>query len=89
TRQVGLELIAEAHDVGVPGLDLDANAAWIDSKTVRNESAPAAEGVQFPRIPRWRLNANVRYQVTPRVLVAMGMRYATRPNTDLFGLQRG
>ncbi len=50
TRQVGLELIAEAHDVGVPGLDLDANAAWIDSKTVRNESAPAAEGVQFPRI---------------------------------------
>ncbi|WP_204266491.1 hypothetical protein, partial [Enterobacter hormaechei] len=36
TRQVGLELIAEAHDVGVPGLDLDANAAWIDSKTVRN-----------------------------------------------------
>ncbi|WP_163284407.1 TonB-dependent receptor, partial [Enterobacter hormaechei] len=31
----------------------------------------------------------VRYQVTPRVLVAMGMRYATRPNTDLFGLQRG
>ncbi|WP_163360490.1 TonB-dependent receptor domain-containing protein, partial [Klebsiella aerogenes] len=63
TRQVGLELIAEAHDVGVPGLDLYANAAWIDSKTVRNESAPAAEGVQFPRIPRWRLNANVRYQV--------------------------
>ena len=89
TRQIGLELIAEARDVGVRGLALDANLAWIDSRTVRNASAPAAEGVQFPRIPRWRLNANVRYQVTPRVLVAMGMRYATRPNTDLFGLQRG
>jgi len=89
TRQVGLELIAEARDVGVRGLDLDANIAWIDSKTVRNDSAPAAEGVQFPRIPRWRVNANLRYQVTPRVLASIGMRYATRPNTDLFGLQRG
>jgi len=89
TRQAGLELIAEARDVGVRGLDLDANLAWIDSKTVRNDSAPAAEGVQFPRIPRWRLNANLRYQVTPRVLASIGMRYATRPNTDLFGLQRG
>jgi len=89
TRQVGLELIAEARDVGVRGLDIDANVAWIDSKTVRNASAPAAEGVQFPRIPRWRLNANIRYAVTPRVLASIGMRYATRPNTDLFGLQRG
>jgi iron complex outermembrane receptor protein len=89
TRQVGLELIAEARDVGIRGLDIDANAAWIDSRTVRNASAPAAEGVQFPRIPRWRLNANLRYQVTPRVLASIGMRYATRPNTDLFGLQRG
>ena len=89
TRQYGLELIAEARDVGLPGLDIDANAAWIDSRTVRNASAPAAEGVQFPRIPRWRLNANVRYQVTPRLLASLGLRYATRPNTDLFGLQRG
>jgi iron complex outermembrane receptor protein len=89
TRQVGLELIAEARDVGVRGLDLDANVAWIDSETVRNDAAPAAEGVQFPRIPRWRLNANIRYQVAPRVLASLGMRYATRPNTDLFGTQRG
>ncbi len=89
TRQYGLELIAEARDVGVRGLDVDANLAWIDSKTVRNDSAPAAEGVQFPRIPRWRLNANLRYQVTPRVLASVGARYASRPNTDLFGLQRG
>lgn len=89
TRQVGLELIAEARDVGVAGLDIDANAAWIDSKTVRNDSAPAAEGVQFPRIPRWRLNANIRYKIAPRLLASLGMRYATRPNTDLFGTQRG
>ncbi|MEZ0136100.1 TonB-dependent receptor, partial [Novosphingobium sp. NRRL B-2648] len=89
TRQYGFELIAEARDVLIPGLDLDANAAWIDSVTVRNDAAPAAEGVQFPRIPRWRLNGNVRYRVAEPVLVSIGVRYASRPNTDLFGLQRG
>lgn len=89
TRQVGAELIVEAHDLGVAGLDLDANAAWIDSETVRNASAPAAEGVQFPRIPRWRFNANLRYAVTPRLSGSLGVRYASRPNTDLFGTQRG
>jgi iron complex outermembrane receptor protein len=89
TRQRGLELIAEARDVLLPGLDVDANAAWIDSVTLRNDAAPAAEGVQFPRIPRWRLNGNLRYRVAAPVLVAIGVRYASRPNTDLFGLQRG
>ncbi|EZP80847.1 TonB-dependent receptor [Novosphingobium resinovorum] len=89
TRQYGFELIAEARDVLIPGLDIDANAAWIDSVTVRNDAAPAAEGVQFPRIPRWRLNGNLRYRVAEPVLVSIGVRYASRPNTDLFGLQRG
>jgi iron complex outermembrane receptor protein len=89
TRQYGFELIAETRDVLIPGLDIDANAAWIDSATLRNDSAPAAEGVQFPRIPRWRLNGNLRYRVSPPVLVSLGVRYASRPNTDLFGLQRG
>ncbi|WP_132387937.1 TonB-dependent receptor [Novosphingobium sp. PhB165] len=88
TRQYGFELIAEVRNV-LPGLDVDANAAWIDSITVRNDAAPAAEGVQFPRIPRWRLNGNLRYRVIPPVLLSLGVRYASRPNTDLFGLQRG
>lgn len=89
TRQYGFELIGEARDLFVTGLDADANLAWIDSATLRNESAPAAEGVQFPRIPRWRINANLRYRVAEPVLISVGMRYASRPNTDLFGLQRG
>lgn len=89
TRQYGLELIAEVRDLGLPGLDVDANAAWIDSVTVRNDAAPSAEGVQFPRIPRWRLNGNLRYRIAEPVMIAIGVRYASRPNTDLFGLQRG
>lgn len=89
TRQFGFEAIAEARDWPVPSLDLDANAAWTNSATVRNASAPAAEGVQFPRIPRWRVNANARYALSEQLKGSLGLRYASRPNTDLFGLQRG
>ena len=89
TRQYGLELIAETRDWPVAGMDVDANAAWIDSETLRNPSAPEAEGVQFPRIPKWRINANVRYDLSDAVQASLGMRYASRPNTDLFGRQRG
>ena len=89
TRQYGFELIAEAHDWPVPGLDMDANAAINDSRTVRNAALPTSEGVFFPRIPRYRLNANVRYAITDRLQGSVGARYASRPNTDLEGRQRG
>jgi iron complex outermembrane recepter protein len=89
TRQLGFEAIAETRDWPVAGMNIDFNAAWIDSKTLKNPSAPAAEGVQFPRIPKWRINANLRYAITESLQGSLGMRYASRPNTDLFGLQRG
>ena len=89
TRQYGFELIAETHNWPIDGLDLDGNAAWIDAITVKNPSDPASEGVQFPRIPRWRLNGNLRYQVTPKLQAVVGVRYASRPNTDIDGYYRG
>ena len=89
TRQYGAELIAETRDWPLPGLDVDANAAWIDAKTVLNRADRASEGVQFPRIPSWRLNGNLRWRVLPRLQGVVGVRYASRPNTDLDGLQRG
>lgn len=89
TRQLGLELIAEAHDWPIRGMAIDANAAWIDAKTLENPALPLSEGVQFPRIPRWRLNANLRYDLTERLDGSVGMRFASRPNTDLLGTQRG
>jgi iron complex outermembrane receptor protein len=88
-RQVGIELIAEARDVGVEGLDIDANLSWMDARTLRNASAPAAEGKMFPRIPEWRSNGSIRYRVSDSARVSLGWRYATRPNSDLFGLSRG
>lgn len=88
-RQYGAEFIIEARDVLLDGLDVDANVAWTDAETVRNKSNPAAEGVQFPRIPTWRSNGNVRYRVADPVKLSLGWRYASRPNSDLYGLVRG
>ncbi|WBO23271.1 TonB-dependent receptor [Sphingomonas abietis] len=89
TRQYGVELIAETHNWPIDRLDMDGNAAWIDAITVKNPSDPASEGVAFPRIPRWRLNGNLRYRVTPTLQAVIGVRYASRPNSDIDGLYRG
>lgn len=87
-EQYGLELIAEARGV-LPGLDIDANVAWISATTIENRSNPAAEGVQFPRIPKWRSNGNIRYRIAEPLKASLGWRFASRPNSDLFGLVRG
>lgn len=89
-RQWGIEGIIEASDLaGIDGLNVDFNAAWIDAQTVRNRSVPASEGVQFPRIPKWRLNGNARYRFADDWQFSTGWRYASRPNTNLEGTQRG
>jgi iron complex outermembrane receptor protein len=88
-RQYGLELIFEADGFLMDDLDLDANVAWTSAKTVRNTADVRAEGKQFPRIPEWRANGNLRYRVLEPVKVSLGWRYASRPNSDLLGLVRG
>jgi iron complex outermembrane recepter protein len=88
-RQFGLELIAEANDVFLPGLDIDLSVARIDARTVHNAANPAAEDQRFPRIPDWRSNGNIRYRMSDSLKASVGWRYATRPNSDLFGLVRG
>lgn len=89
TRQHGAELIVESRDWPIEGLAMEANAAWIDAITVRNAADPASQGVSFPRIPRWRLNGSLRYTIAPGLLSSIGVRYASRPNSDIDGYQRG
>ena len=43
----------------------------------------------FPRIPERRSNGSVRYRISDATRASLGWRYATRPNSDLFGLSRG
>ncbi len=87
-RQYGAELIIEAENI-LPGLDLDANASWLSARTVKNSANPAAEGARFPRIPEWRSNGSLRYRLADPLKLSLGWRFSSRPNSDLFGRQRG
>jgi iron complex outermembrane receptor protein len=87
--QYGVETIVEARDLFVEGLDVDFSVTRMDARTVRNIANPAAEGVMVPRVPEWRANGNIRYEISPKLKANLGWRYATRPNSDLFGLSRG
>jgi iron complex outermembrane receptor protein len=88
-RQTGVELIVETYDWLAAGLNVDFNIAYIDDKTLKNSLLPAAEGKQFPRIPYWRINSQVRYQLAQDWRLSGGVRYASRPNTNLEATQRG
>jgi len=88
-NQYGIELIFESHDLFLDGLTIEASGSWMDARTKKNSTAPSSEGVQFPRIPKWRSNGNLRYAFTPKLKASIGWRYGSRPNSDLFGLVRG
>lgn len=86
-RQAGIELVVDARDLLVDGLDLNLGVARIDARTVRNAANPATEDQEFPGIPDWRVNGHVRYRLPHRVSASLGWRYGSQPNTDLTGLR--
>lgn len=88
-RQTGAELIVETFDVLLAGLSVDFNVAYIDDKILKNTLLPASEGKQFPRIPYWRINSQARYEFAQHWRLSGGVRYASRPNTNLEATQRG
>ncbi len=88
-RQTGVEFIVETYDWLAAGLNVDFNIAYIDDKTLKNSLLPASEGKQFPRIPYWRINSQARYKLANDWRLSGGVRYASRPNTNLDATQRG
>jgi iron complex outermembrane recepter protein len=88
-RQIGLEAIAESKDAFLDGLDIDLNVAFIDAEIVSNPALVASEGKQFPRIPYWRANGNVRYAITPKLKASLGFRMNTETSNNLEGTQKG
>lgn len=88
-RQTGAEVIVETFDLLLNGLSLDFNIAYIDDKILKNKLLPSSEGNQFPRIPYWRINSQARYEFAQNWRLSGGVRYASRPNTNLDATQRG
>lgn len=83
--QSGVELIFEAKDLWLDGLDMNVSISKMDATTVRNLSNPETVGNRFPRIPEWRSSGNLRYKISPKWRASLGWRQATTPTSDLFG----
>ena len=86
-RLRGIESALDAKDVGLPGLDLSASLTWTQARILEDALTPAAEGNDYPRIPRWRARLSAVYHQDARLTYALGYRYAsasygTLLNTD-------
>jgi len=83
----GVETALDAHDVGLDGLDLSGSITYAESEVQQDSLAPAAEGKEFPRIPRWRSRISAVYHQNAKLTYALGYRYSsgaysTLLNTD-------
>src|SRR3546814_15238355 len=79
-RTWGADLIVSAENVLIDGLSLDANASWIDAEVTRNPLNPALVGNKFPRVPKWRANASVRYSPSEDWSLAANFRHQSTPD---------
>jgi iron complex outermembrane receptor protein len=89
-RSRGLEAVAEAHDVGIQGLDLSASATWVDSDIAADAAFPAAIGKRTPQVPRLRWTAVATWRANDRLTFTAAARYSDRvfgtiDNTDVIG----
>lgn len=83
----GVETALDAQDVGLAGLELSGSITYAESEVQEDDQAPAAEGKDFPRIPRWRSRVSAIYHQNPQLTYALGYRYSsgaysTLLNTD-------
>jgi iron complex outermembrane receptor protein len=86
-RTNGVELVAQAQDVGLSGLSLTGSVTYADSRTVQNDKFPASVGKWQPRVPRWRASLVGTWQANDRLSATLGARYggfqySTLDNSD-------
>jgi len=77
-RTTGLELAAQASDLGLKGLDLSASLTWADSVITKNDKFPASVGKWQPRVPKWRANLLATYRPDDAWAFTGGVRYSGR-----------
>jgi iron complex outermembrane recepter protein len=74
----GLELAANKDDAFVKGLSLSGSVTYSDSKIVANSKFPGSVGAWQPRVPQWRANAVVSYQLDAQLSGSLGLRYSSK-----------
>jgi iron complex outermembrane receptor protein len=87
-RSRGVELVAQAFDVAIRGLELAGSVTYVDSRIRADAAFPAAVGKQVPQVPKWRATAVATYHATAKSAVTVAGRYsdrvfATADNSDV------
>jgi iron complex outermembrane receptor protein len=82
-RTNGLEMSAQADDVGVRGLGLTASLTYADSIITENAGFPASVGKWQPRVPRWRATMLATWKATDHWTATLGGRYSGRQYSTL------
>jgi iron complex outermembrane receptor protein len=77
-RTNGLEMSAQADDVGVKGLDLTGSLTYADSIITENAGFPASVGKWQPRVPRWRATMLATWKANDHWTATLGGRYSGR-----------
>lgn len=91
-RTRGIELAYSgqdvARDLGVRGVDIEANAAFTQARTLADAANPAYVGKVWPRMPRVRANLFASWHASAGWTLGAGLRYSGRQygtldNTDV------
>jgi len=82
-RTNGLEMSAQADDVGVRGLGLTGSLTYADSIITANAGFPASVGKWQPRVPRWRATMLATWKATDHWTATLGGRYSGRQYSTL------
>jgi iron complex outermembrane receptor protein len=77
-RTNGLEVSAQADDVGVKGLGLTGSLTYADSIITENAGFPASVGKWQPRVPRWRATMLATWKANDKWTATLGGRYSGR-----------
>lgn len=85
-RTTGVELVWKAQDIGIRGLDVDANAAFTNSKVKENAKDPQSVGKYWLRVPKERASVLAAYHVNDQWLGSIGWRYQGRAYNDVYNL---
>lgn len=75
-RTDGAELTYNQRDLLGTPLSLRFNTSYIKAIIRENRVNPSVEGNEFPRMPRWRVNALLSYPLTADIDVSGGVRYS-------------
>ena len=77
-RSRGAELVGEARDLGVRGFDLSGSVTYVDARTARDTTLPAAAGKHLPQVPQWRATLVGTFRPNDRLTLTAAARYSDR-----------